>query len=202
MVKSLTVSLTVGLALIAATASAQRRDAAGERQLVTTEMTIDANAADAGSGRVTGKIVEQWAGTQFKFEKEDTTTRELTAEDVQDFRAKGVGYGGISILLALAANQDGENPQALDQILAMRQTEKMGWGNIAKALGYDSLGEVVRSVKAADASVRSEARGAGARSERSVRAERMDRPEKAEKPEKVEKMNRPERVERIERKSK
>lgn len=200
MVKSLTVSLAVGLALIAATASAQRRDTAGERQLVTTEMTIDANAADAGSGRVTGKIVEQWAGTQFKFD--DTTTREVTAEDVQAFRAKGVGYGGISILLALAANQDGANPQSLEQILAMRQTEKMGWGNIAKALGYDSLGEVVRSVKAADASVRSEARGGGAKSERSVRAERMDRPEKADKPEKVEKMNRPERVERIERKSK
>lgn len=200
MVKSLTISLTVGLALIAATASAQRRDPAGERQLVTTEMTIDANAADAGSGRVTGKIVEQWAGTQFTFE-EGGTPRELTEQDVQDYRAKGLGYGGISILLALAAKQDGTNPQSLDQILAMRQTDKMGWGNIAKALGYDSLGEVVRSVKAADASVRNEARAA-ARSERSVRAERMDRPEKADKPEKVEKMNRPERLERIERKSK
>lgn len=205
MLKSLTVLLALALALSASSASAQRKDAAGERQLFTAEQTIDANAATAGSGRATSKIVEQWTGTTFTFEK-DGTPRALTEEDVQFYRAKGLGYGGISILLALAAKQDTSDPKAVNEILAMRQTEKMGWGNIARELGYKSLGEVQKAVKATDASVRREA--TDAKLEKAAKADRADRPEKLEKvdkpdrPEKVERMTRPERVERVERKTK
>jgi hypothetical protein len=205
MLKSLTVLLALALALTAASASAQQKDAAGEKQLIATGQTIDASADKAGSARVTTRIVEQWSGTKFTFEK-GGTPRELTAKDVQGYRAKGLGYGEISILLALTARQDSTTPLSVNEILAMRQTEKMGWGNVAKRLGYKNLGEVQKAVKATDASVRREA--ADAKPEKTAKAEKADRPEKVEKvekverPERVEKMDRPERVERVERKTK
>jgi hypothetical protein len=64
--------------------------------------------------------------------------------------------------------------------LAMRQTDKMGWGNVAKALGYKSLGSVKQSVKATEARVE--------------RVSQIDKPEKANKPEKAEKFEKPERI--------
>ncbi|MGH7392848.1 MAG: hypothetical protein ACREM3_25855 [Candidatus Rokuibacteriota bacterium] len=200
MVKSMTVSLSLALALIAAPAPAQQVDVAGEQQLGAAGQTIDANAAKVGSGRATSKIVEQWKGTSFMFDP-DGTPRELTAQDVQDYRAKGLGYGEISILLALTARQEGTSPMSVNEILAMRQTEKMGWGNIARALDYKSLGEVQKAVKATDARVQREAKTTEARPEKAARVDRMGRPDKVERPEKVEKIQRMERVEKVERKA-
>lgn len=205
MVKSLTVSLTLTLALIAASVSAQQVEVSVEKQqMLAAGQTIDANAAQVGSSRATSKIVEQWQGTTFTFDKGDAP-RELTAQDVQDYRAKGLGYGGISILLALAANQDGTDPRSVNEILAMRQTDRMGWGNVAKALGYKSLGAVVSSVKKTDPILTAEKAEKGAKPaktakpEKTAKIDKADRPDRPEKVEKVEKMERVERVERIER---
>ncbi len=188
--KNLLQVATVALAAlwIATSAAAQQVDTKGEKELTALGQKVDKTSASADSSRVTGKIVEQWKETQFTFEK-GGTPRALTAQDVQDYRAKGLGYGEISILLALAAKQEGTSAKSVNEILAMRQTDKMGWGNIAKALGYKSLGSVKQSVKATKASVE--------RVAASGKAEKVstEKPAKAEKPERV-RVEKPERAEK------
>jgi hypothetical protein len=173
-------TLALATLLIATPAAAQQVDVASEKELTAHGQKIDKASASADSKHVTDKIVEQWKETEFKFNAADTTSRHLTAEDVQKLRQQKLGYGEISILLALAAKQDGTSPKSVNEILAMRQTDKMGWGNVAKALGYKNLGSVKQSVKATEAGVE--------------RVSQIDKPEKANKPEKVEKIEKPERV--------
>ena len=182
------VMLALAALLVATPAAAQQVDAKGEKELTTTGQKVDKASASANSGHVTAKIVDQWQGTQFRF---DTTTapRELTAQDVQGYRAKGLGYGEISILLAMAAKQDSTSPKSVDEILAMRQG-KMGWGNIAKELGYKSLGAVQKSVKATEVAVEKVSAGG--------KPEKVSKVDKSEKSEKAEKLEKPERV-RVER---
>jgi hypothetical protein len=178
-------ALALATLLIATPAAAQQVDVAGEKELTAHGQKIDKTSASADSKHVTDKIVEQWKGTQFKFDAADTTSRQLTAAEVQNLRQRKLGYGEISILLALAAKQDGTSPKSVNEILAMRQTDKMGWGNVAKALGYKSLGSVNKSVKATEAGVE--------------RVSQIDKTEKASKPEKVEKIEKIEKVEKPER---
>ncbi len=202
MIKSLTTLLILGLTLIGAPISARPAEVSVEKQqLLAAGQTVDANAAEVGSGRATSKLVEQWQGTTFTFDKGDQP-RELTAEAVQYYRAQGLGYGGISILLALAANQDGTDPKSVNEILAMRQSDsKMGWGNVAKALGYKSLGEVVSSVRRSDPTLKTEKTEKGARSETTAKIDKADHPNRPDKVEKVkiEKVERLERLEKFER---
>jgi hypothetical protein len=176
-------ALALATLLIATPAAAQQVDVAGEKELTAHGQKIDKTSASADSKHVTDKIVEQWKGTQFKFDAADTTSRQLTAADVQNLRQRKLGYGEISILLALAAKQDGTSPKSVNEILAMRQTDKMGWGNVAKALGYKNLGSVNKSVKATEAGVE--------------RVSQIDKTEKAGKPEKVEKIEKVEKPERV-----
>ena len=82
----------------------------------------------------------------------------------------------------MAAKQDGTSPKSVNEILAMRQTDKMGWGNVAKALGYKNLGSVNKSVKATEAGVE--------------RFSQIDKTEKAGKPEKLEKIEKVEKIEK------
>ena len=104
--------------------------------------------------------------------------------------------------MALAAKQDGTSPKSVNEILAMRQTDKMGWGNVAKALGYKNLGSVNKSVKATEAGVEKiSATGKAEKASKVDKTEKVDRPDKPEKTEKVEKPERirvekPERVEK------
>ena len=174
--------LALAMLLIAAPTAAQQVDTKGEKELTAHGQKIDKAGTSDESGHVTGKIVDQWQGTQFTFDK-GGTPRELKAEDVQGYRAKGLGYGEISILLALTAKQEGTSPKSVNEILAMRQTDKMGWGNVAKALGYKSLGSVNQSVKATEASV-----------EKVSQTNKPEKANKPDKPEKVEKVEKPERI--------
>lgn len=117
---------------------------------------------------------------QVRFHKR---ARALTAQDVQSLRAKGLGFGEISILLALTAKQpDSATAKSLSDILAMRQAGE-GWGKLARDLGYKSLGSVIKSVKATEQSVTRVAM------ERSEKAEK--KPEKPARPEKPERPERP-----------
>ena len=82
----------------------------------------------------------------------------------------------------------------LTGILTMR-ADKMGWGQIANALGF-KLGEVMRNDKA-DSVAKDGKQVASEKSEgRVAKADKVSRPDKAERPVKLE---RPEKVERPER---
>ena len=171
-------------ALIAGRASGQSVDTKGDKELREQAQKIDTAASRADAGRVTPKIVGEFTGKTFDF-GDGKGPRALTAQDVHNLRSTGLGYGEISILLALA-NRTGQSPST---ILQLRQSG-MGWGQIAQK--YDvKLGPVIKSVKATEHSV-----DRVARAERAERVEKAEKLEKAEKPERFEK---PERVQRVER---
>jgi hypothetical protein len=180
-----TVPLVLAAALIVSQAAAQVVDPKGEKELSALGEKIDKASASADSGRVTGKIVEQWKRTPFKFDA-TSAPRELTAQDVQTLRQKRLGYGEISILLALAAKQpDAATAKSVNEILATRQAGE-GWGKIAHALGYPSLGSVKQSVKATEKGVENVAA--------SGKAEKLSTVDKVNKPAKPEKFEKPERI--------
>lgn len=119
---------------------------------------------------------------------------------VQDLRAKGQGWGETTIELSMAQHLTQSNPKdypamtdALNKISAMR-ADKMGWGKIAKDLGF-KLGPVVREARHVRNEMRKEARmerseknekhereGKGERPDRGGRSDRPNRPEHPEKP--------------------
>jgi len=187
------IALIIGL--VAGQAAAQDVDAKGDKELTQLTQKIDKSAANRDGGRVTSKIVDEWKGTKFKFDP-NSTPRELTAQDVQDLRAKKLGYGEISTLLALTAKQSNSaTAKSVSEILAMRQSGE-GWGKLARDLGYKNLGSVVKSVKATDKDV---AKVAMERSDKPDKSGKMDKPDKPEKPERLEKPEKPEKPEKAEK---
>jgi len=185
---SLVLSLVLTGWLLAGAAGAQTVDTKGETELTTVGQKIDKTAASADSGRVTDRLVDEWKGTKFQFEP-GSQPRALTAQDVQDLRAKGLGFGEISTLLALTAKQTSAHPKSLAEILAMRQGHE-GWGKIARDLGFKNLGSVISKVKATDKGITHVA---------SDRSPQMDKVSATDKPEKPSKVDKPERIERVER---
>jgi len=129
---------------------------------------------------------------------------------IQGLRDQKLGYGEISIALALAQKMPGGITDAnVNAIMSQRQGPPvMGWGQIAKKQGV-TLGKVIGKVKSVDAAARRHERAENkkqvqqqgkaekaARYEKSERSERAERPVKAERPERS---ARPERQERTER---
>ena len=181
--------------LIGGQALGQELDAKGEKELAARGQKIDKSATQADPSRVAAKIVDEWSGTKFKFDA-TSAPRELTAQDVQYLRAKRLGFGEITILLALTANQpNSTTAKPLYEILALRQSGQsgMGWGKLARELGYKNLGEVMKSVKATEKGV---TQVATERSEKPGKAGKPEKPEKLEKPEKMDRMEKPERPEK------
>ncbi len=110
---------------------------------------------------------------------------------VTDLRNRKMGYGEITIALALSQElmkQDKtmSQQQALDTILAKR-TAGEGWGKIAHDL-HLKLGHVRSEVEKAEKQV--------ARVEKAEKHEKAEKPEKMEKVEKMEKPEKPAKVER------
>jgi len=187
------VPLVLSAALFAAQAAGQGVDSKEEKELKALGQKIDKSSTSADSGRVTARIVDQWKGTQFKFDA-TSAPRELTAQDVQDLRQKKLGYGEISTLLALTAKQpDPVTAKSLSEVVAMRQGG-MGMGQVAKELGYRNLGSVIKSVKATETGV-----GTVTASSRTEKAEKPGKPEKIEKVEKPDRPEKPEKPERPEK---
>lgn len=181
--------LMLTITVIGGQAAGQELDTKGEKELAARGQKIDKSAAQADRGRVTAKIVDEWSGTKLQFDA-TSAPRELTAQDLQNLRAKGLGFGEITILLALTANQpDSKTAKSLNKILAMRQAGT-GWGKLARELGYKNLGSVLRSVKATERGVSQVAM------ERSGKPDKAGKPEKLEKPEKMGRMEKPERPEK------
>lgn len=166
----------LGLAVAApAVAQAVEKD---EQAMTKEAQKIDASTNRADATRVSRRIAEEFATVKVKSSATDPG-RPLTVEDVQNLRSKRLGYGEITILLALYSHQSGTTFKSIDEILAMKQSGQ-GWGQIAKGMGYESLGAVMRDVKRV------------ARADLAKPA-RVDRTEQREKPEKSEKPARPER---------
>ncbi len=174
--------------LIGGPAAAQ--DLKGDKELTERGQKIDKAAGSADSGRVTDRIVNEWKGTTFTFNSTDS--HQLAAGDVQGLRQKGLGFGEISILLALAAKQTSTDPKSVNDILAKRKDGE-GWGKIAKDLGYKDLGSVLKSVKSTEKGVDQAAHESR---ERAAKLEKSEKLERVEKPEKIERVERPERPER------
>ena len=174
-------------ALIAGPASGQAVDAKGDKELRKQAEKINEAAGRADSAKVTANIVGEFNGKTFDF-ADGKGPRALTTQDVQNLRSQGLGYGEISILLALA-NRSGQTPSTIVQL---RQSG-MGWGQIAQK--YDvKLGPVIKAVKAAEAGVDRVARAE--RVEKADKLEKADKPEKFEKPDRIQRVERPERPER------
>ena len=132
-----------------------------------------AAATPAGERRVTDAIAKDY--------KVDPSV-------VTDLRNRKIGYGKITIALALSQelmkqNKTMSQSQALDTILAKR-TAGEGWGQIAHDL-HLKLGHVRSKVEKAEKQV--------------ARVERSEKAEKPEKMEKVEKMEKPEKPAKVER---
>ncbi|SDK21021.1 hypothetical protein [Microbulbifer yueqingensis] len=143
----------------------------------------------------------------------------------------GMGYGNVTITLALAEQLamasaaealEGETgmtaDDAINEVLYMRVEEGMGWGQIAKEMGFN-LGEIMSGIhsnrpETAGAAKADKMTGKDMRAEKSMKPEtagpkvdkaervKMERPErpvkpmKAERPEKPERPAKPERPER------
>lgn len=170
------------VALFVTTAAAQSSrpaDASEEKhaeRLGTEAQELDAKAAKAaatpeGQHRVTETIAKDF--------KVDSSV-------VTDLRNRKMGYGEITIALALSrelmkSNSTVSQQQALQTILDKRDGGE-GWGQIAHDL-HLKLGHVRSEVEKAEKQV--------ARVERVEKAEKAERLEKMEKPEKPAKVERP-----------
>ncbi|HAH06829.1 MAG TPA: hypothetical protein DCM05_09940 [Elusimicrobia bacterium] len=107
---------------------------------------------------------------------------------VQGLRGQRLGYGEISIVLALAEKMPGGITDAnVQSIMSQRQGPPvMGWGRIA-AKHNVKLGKLIGKVKGVDAAARKQEKAENkGREKKAERAEKAGRPEKAERPERVE----------------
>jgi len=163
---------------------AQQVDTKGESELTSRGQQIDKTAAAHDPMRVTARIVDDWKGKTLRFDA-GKAPRALTAQDVRDLRGKRLGYGEVSILLALAANQPNQAAaKSVNEILAMRKAGA-GWGKLAADLGYKNLGSVNKSVKATErAMTKMTADTKPDKPTTTAKAEKTDRPDKPQKAEK------------------
>ncbi len=182
--------LVLVIGVLGGVAVADQDEPNGAKELTERGQRIDKVASTADSRHVTDRIVDEWKGTTFKFSASDS--HQLTAADIQSLRQKGLGFGEISTLLALAAKQTSTNPKSVNDILAMR-TAGAGWGKIAKDLGYKNLGSVLKSVKSAEKGVDRVAKADDKHADKIGKTEKV---EKMDKPGRIERIERPERAER------
>jgi hypothetical protein len=161
----MTMRLLLAVALLLAlgsTATAQdfRKE---EATLAREAKQVDVFAAGADGARVSSRIASEFARVAVKRSATDSGHR-LNVRDVRALRAKSLGYGEVAIVLALYANQPRTTFRSMDQIVALRHRSP-GWGQVAKTMGYESLGSVIRDVKRAGAATQRAARD-DARTER------------------------------------
>lgn len=196
----LLVPLVLALALIAGRAAGEELDAKGEKELGELGQKVDKTADRAAPEKVVDKIAGQFTGDKFacdnKFVQCGTsplgTLKTLNSQQLESLvktlrtgspGTKGLGFGEISIALALAE----KSGKSVNDILAMRQSGT-GWGELARNLGLKNLGSVVKSVKATEKDVAQVAEG---RSEKPDKAGKLEKAEKMEKPEKMQRPERP-----------
>ena len=117
----------------------------------------------------------------------------VTEDQVNDLRGKGLGYGEISITYSLAQKMPGGLTDAnVQKVLELRQDKKMGWGNVARELNL-KLGEVVGKAKRIERPEKIQ------KSEKPEKPQKLEKPERHERPDKFERPERPSRPERPEK---
>lgn len=185
--------LSLGIALFATPAVRAEDSSKDEQTLERTSSEVDKEAA-----RPEGpKKVESRLKTEFKVDD----------ARVQGLRDQKLGYGEISIVLALAEKRPGGITDAnVAAIMAERNgPPKMGWGQIARKQGT-TIGKIHGKVRNVNEAARKHEKAEGRKQEkreekaekaekRREKAEKMERPEKAERPERAEKHERVEKPE-------
>jgi hypothetical protein len=113
---------------------------------------------------------------------------------VQGLRDQKLGYGEISIVLALAKDMQGGITDAnVQKIMVIRQGPPVtGWGNVASQLGV-KLGPVTKNVKKISSQARKHEAKNAEKKEKNEKKEKLEKHERNEKMEKIEKMEKPER---------
>ena len=150
--------LLLSLLLLAVTTGAHAADLKRDEMVLAREAKqVDVLAAGADGARVSARIASEFSRVTVKRSTADGGHR-LTNADVRALRAKSLGYGEVAIVLALYANQPPSSFRSLDQILVLRHKSR-GWGQVARTMGYDDLGNVIRDVKRAGAATQRAARG-------------------------------------------
>ena len=169
-----------------------------------------------GDEEAAAKTVEALRkGDDYSYENADGST--TTVEN-----ANGpMGYGEVNIALGMAeklvdggdaenwedalygtadtTNSDGTTSEGTAGVLELR-ADGMGWGKIAKTLGFN-LGTVMGKAPTRDDADAGETERT-AKSERAAKPERAadrTKPDRADKPERVAKVDRPDRPERVEK---
>lgn len=152
-----------------------------------------------------------------------TTTTTTALVDRTVINPNGpMGYGEVNITLAMAqalvdggafadlqsaltgasstvTNPDGTTTTTLEGgVLAMR-ADGMGWGQIAKELGFNLGSLVSASNNGGNTSARAERGADAAKADRAAKPERVARAERPVRPEKIDRPDRPARPERPER---
>jgi hypothetical protein len=209
--RAVLIPFVVAAALIAGQAAGQGAGAKDEKELAEAGQKIDKAGTPADPSQVSEKVLAPLSTTKFTCDATitctgGTTSRVLTTQDIEKLRTKGLGFGEISILLALTANQTTTTPKTLNHILLMRQSGE-GWGKLARDLGHRNLGSVIRNVKATERGLDRMARERREKPDKagkleSEELEKPGKPERLDKPERLEKVQRverPERVEKVER---
>lgn len=115
---------------------------------------------------------------------------------VRGLRAQGLGFGGVTIVLALAQQLSGPDlplNDAIAQIMSERRAGA-GWGQIAHNHEL-KLGPVLSAVKRSDKSLAGLERAAG----RHASALRLDERDRGDRPQKIERVARREKPEKVER---
>ncbi len=149
------------------------------------------------------KEIDQSTTSSAQKEKVQTLSKQFNVDPgvVENLRANKQGWGETTIELAMAQRlmqSDAKTyptmADALNKIVSLRD-QKMGWGKIAKDLGF-KLGPVVSAAMHTRNELRKESR-----MEKSQAAQKGENAGKPDKPTKAEKIGRPEFAGRSERSS-
>ncbi len=113
---------------------------------------------------------------------------------IDGLRSQNLGFGEVSIVLALSQKMTGGITDAnVQSILAMRTgTPPKGWGAIAKSLG-ENLGTVVSEVNrvAQESHQQAERLAHAGKPDASARGDKPQKPERPQKPDRPEKPGKP-----------
>jgi len=125
-----------------ATPEKEKKDT--EAKLDATKSSVDKEAASKGDNTVADRLSKEFG----------MTSDALMAEKAQ----YKTGWGDLMIAHSLLANSG--NNVTLDQLFQMRNTDGMGWGQIAHGLGL-KLGSVVSAVKSEGSVATGKSKGDG-----------------------------------------
>lgn len=179
MIKQLTLTMVLGglMLVLSLAVPVWAQTDADEARLEKVQTSIDQDTAAKGQATQAQTLAKEF---------------NVAPSVVEGLRANKQGWGETTIELSMAQRLSQSDPKtyptladALNKIETLR-VEKMGWGTIAKTLGF-KLGPVVSSVERARHDLATES-PASERLRTTKEAARTVRPERVERPERPERM--------------